>query len=233
MLRHRHIACQRQSSGHNLLFWGDKPAAHRYYRARSAGRRRNQRIMRRATRTVVIGGGTLRGRVLRYPDVAGLRPSMQRTKASVFSALAPWMDSAVFADLYAGAGAVGIEAISRGARAAHFVEQDRTMIDALRENLVGCSIDADRSHVHAAPVAQVMDARPCPIADATIVFADPPYDVDVGDDLLSRVSLDAMPALAWLVVEHRTRTIIEPPPGLSIERQRRFGDTTVTYFVPS
>jgi 16S rRNA (guanine966-N2)-methyltransferase len=186
--------------------------------------------MRRATRTVVIGGGTLRGRVLRYPDVAGVRPSMQRTKASVFSALAPWMDGAVFADLYAGAGAVGIEAISRGARVAHFVEHDRTMISALRENLARCDLEADRYRVHAEGVAQVMSARPCPIADATIVFADPPYDVDVGDDLLSHVSLDSLPALVWLVVEHRTRAVIDPPQRMSIERQRRFGDTTVTYF---
>ena len=188
--------------------------------------------MRRTPRTVVIGAGTLRGRVLRYPDIEGLRPSMQRTKASLFSALAPGMDGAVFVDLYAGAGAVGIEAISRGARRAHFVEHDRTMVNALRENLTRCGIEADRYRVHAESVAQVMSARPCPIADATIVFADPPYDVDVGDDLLAHVSLDVLPALMWLVVEHRTRVIIEPPSGMSIERQRRFGDTTVTYFVP-
>ncbi len=187
--------------------------------------------MRRGARTVTIGGGSLRGRVLRYPDDPALRPSMQRTKASMFSSLGARVEGAVFADLYAGAGAVGIEALSRGARFAHFVECDRTALDALRENLKLCGIEAGRFRVHEAAVAHVLDARPCPIADATIVFADPPYDAEVGEELLARVSLEAMPSLACLVLEHRTRVRVAAPQGMTTERERRFGDTTTTTFV--
>jgi 16S rRNA (guanine966-N2)-methyltransferase len=169
--------------------------------------------------------------VLRYPEDPALRPSMQRTKASMFSSLGPWLEGAVFADLYAGAGAVGIEALSRGARFAHFVECDRSALDALRGNLAHCGIDASRFRVHEAAVANVLDARPCPIADATIVFADPPYDADVGEELLRRVALAAMPSLSRLVVEHRTRVSVAAPPGMTKERERRFGDTTTTTFV--
>jgi 16S rRNA (guanine966-N2)-methyltransferase len=187
--------------------------------------------MVKATRTVTIGGGTLRGRVLRYPELPGLRPSMQRTKASMFSALAGWIDGAVFADLYAGAGAVGIEAISRGARFVHFVEQDRAATAALLENLERCAIGPDRYGVYTASVESVLVARPSALRDATVVFADPPYDADVNTELLARASPASLPSLAWLVVEHRTRTPVVAPPELVIERQRRFGDTTVSYFV--
>jgi 16S rRNA G966 N2-methylase RsmD len=86
--------------------------------------------------------------------------------------------------------------------------------------------------VHGEAVASILDARPCPLAEATIVFADPPYEVGIGHELLPRVALSALPALAWLVVEHRTRAAFEPPHGMRVERQRRFGDTTLTYFVP-
>ena len=186
--------------------------------------------MRKGERTVTIGGGVLRGRVLRYPDDARLRPSMQRTKASVFSSLSPWLDGAVFVDLYAGAGAVGIEALSRGAAFVHFVERDRVAVDALRENLIRCDIEASRFRVHAGTVAEILIARPNPIPDAKIIFADPPYDADVNDDLTSRLDAQSMPALSWLVIEHRTRVLIEAPRGMSLQRDRRFGETTLSYF---
>ncbi len=186
--------------------------------------------MRKGARTVSIGGGSLRGRALRYPDVAGLRPSMQRTKASMFSSLAADVDGAVFADLYAGAGAVGIEALSRGARFVHFVETNRAALDALRENLARCEVDATRFRVHGDPVASVLDARPCPLADASVVFADPPYDLALDDELVARVSLAALPSLAWLVVEHRARARVDAPRGMTKERERRFGETMLTYF---
>jgi 16S rRNA G966 N2-methylase RsmD len=78
-----------------------------------------------------------------------------------------------------------------------------------------------------------MEARPFPLADATIVFADPPYDADLAADLWRHLAPASMPSLLTLVVEHRTRTVVEAPRGMVIERQRRFGDTTVTYFVPA
>ncbi len=188
-------------------------------------------IMGRGTRTVTIGGGSLRGRILRYPDEPGLRPSMQRTKASLFSSLGARLEGAVFADLYAAGGAVGIEALSRGARFVHFVERDRIALDALRGNLERCGIHASRFRVHAQRVAHVLDTRPCPIAETTIVFADPPYDADIGEELLTRVALDVLPSLSCLVVEHRTRVAVAAPRGMTTERERRFGDTTTTTFV--
>ena len=84
--------------------------------------------MRRQQRAVVVGSGEWRGRVLVYPDDPALRPSMQRTKHSLFSSLGTEIRGAVFADCYAGAGAVGIEALSLGAARVHFVEERRDAV---------------------------------------------------------------------------------------------------------
>ena len=180
-----------------------------------------------------VSAGAWKGRKLRYPDNVHVRPTMQRTKESLFSALGSRVEGAVFADLYAGAGAVGIDALSRGARRVHFVEVERDAVRLLRENLALCGADPARYVVHAARVADVLAASPCPLADAAIVFADPPYDMNAGDDLLAALDPLALPALDILVLEHRTRSAVVPPAHLRVERERRFGDTLLSYFVPA
>ena len=153
---------------------------------------------------------------------------MQRTRSSLFSSLGERVDGAVFADLFAGGGAVGLEALSRGAARAHFVERKRDAVASIRENLRTLAVAADRAVVHATTVAAILDAQPCPIADATVVFADPPYDVDVNDEMLRRLRVAAFTALAAVIVEHQVRTVLVAPPGLVITRARRFGDTVLT-----
>jgi 16S rRNA (guanine966-N2)-methyltransferase len=189
--------------------------------------------MARRKSIVTIGSGTWRGRVLRYPAGPGVRPSMQRTRTSLFSSLGASLDGAVFADLFAGGGAVGIEALSRGAARAHFVERHADALAALRGNLDACGIGRARASVHAGTVESVLDARPSPIADATIVFADPEYDVDPNAELLRHFRVSAFAGLAWLVVEHRARVVLTPPDGLAVARARRFGETVLTYMTPA
>jgi 16S rRNA (guanine966-N2)-methyltransferase len=157
---------------------------------------------------------------------------MQRTKESLFSSLGAGIDGVVFADLFAGAGAVGIEALSRGARCAHFVEHGPDSLRSLRENIARLEIGAERACVHSARVADVLRARPCPIAEAEIVFADAPYDLDLAVEMLGVLNMEACPGLRRLIVEHRARMPAHPGPGLRVERTRRFGETMLTYFVP-
>ena len=158
---------------------------------------------------------------------------MRRTKESLFSSLGVRVEGCVFADLYAGAGAVGIEALSRGARHVHFVEMERDAVRVLRENLAACGADAARFTVHQERVAEVLAAAACAIADATIVFADPPYTVDASDDLFHHLRRATLPALEVMVLEHRTRSAVGAPGHLRVDRDRRFGDTMLTYFVPA
>src|SRR5678816_2408067 len=117
-----------------------------------------------------------KGRVLRYPDDPGLRPSMQRTKHSMFSSLGSRLRGAVFADLFAGGGAVGIEALSLGAAFVHFAETGREAVAALEANLAICGAPASRYHVHRARVAELLAREPNPMPGSSIIYADPPYD---------------------------------------------------------
>ncbi len=181
---------------------------------------------------VRIAGGELRGRALRYPPGRGVRPSMERTRLALFSMLGERLDGLVFADVFAGGGAVGIEALSRGARRVHFVENGGAALQALRANLEMTGIATERWVVHARPVAAILAEHPCPLGDAHIVFADPPYDLDPNGGLLDRLRIEDFSALRCLVIEHAARTVLAPHGGLIVDRERRFGDTMLTVLVP-
>jgi 16S rRNA (guanine966-N2)-methyltransferase len=187
--------------------------------------------MRRHTRTVTVGSGEWRGRVLSYPDDAALRPTMQRTRHSMFSSLGSALRGAVFVDCFAGAGGVGIEALSMGAGHVHFIEARRDAVEALHANLTLCGAAPSRYHVHHAQVADVLAREPNPFADASIVFADPPYDIDVEAAFLGPLRPERFERLELVVVEHRSKNAITAPRGLRVERERRFGDTTLSYLV--
>lgn len=158
---------------------------------------------------------------------------MERTRASLFSSLGTVVEGSVFADLYSGAGSVGLEALSRGARHVHFVERDGGALAALAENLTALAVDRDTYSIHDAGVSAVLDARPCLLYETYIAFADPPYDADLRVEFLDRLRVDTFAGLAILVVEHRTKMKLTAPSGLQMDRERRFGDTTLTYFVPA
>lgn len=188
--------------------------------------------MRARKASITVGSGRWRGRALAYPDDPAIRPSMQRTKHSMFSSLGERLRGAVFADLFAGAGAVGIEALSLGAARVHFVEANPGAREALRANLRALGADATACEVHEGTVAAVLARRPCPIADAAIIFADPPYEADLETEMWNHFRAGEFAALEVVVVEHRTRVSVAAPAGLVLARARRFGDTTLTYFVP-
>src|SRR5262245_43509330 len=174
------------------------------------------------TRTVTVGSGEWKGRVLRYPDDPGLRPSMQRTKHSMFSSLGSRLRGAVFADLFAGAGGVGIEALSLGAAFVHFVEMGREAVAALEANLAICGAPPSRYHVHRARVAEVLASESNPMAGSSIIYADPPYDTDLEVEFFQALDPARFPGLITVVVEHRTKNRIVPQLSLRLDHERRF-----------
>jgi 16S rRNA (guanine966-N2)-methyltransferase len=179
---------------------------------------------------VRVIAGTLKGRMLRYPWGKALRPTMQRTKASVFDSLSSSVAGCVFLDLYAGAGGVGIEALSRGAARVHFVENDAEAVRHLRDNLARCGIGADRGVVHAGTVGAFLHGGALREIAPDIIYADPPYDADEMRVLLEffdgiEYALDAL-----LVVEHRKDTTsLERFEKLVVVDVRRFGQSYVSY----
>ena len=181
-----------------------------------------------------IIAGTAKGRRLRTPPGDRTRPTSDRVREALFSAVESWAGSLQglrVLDLYAGSGAVGLEAWSRGAEAVTFVESHAPTAAIIRGNARDLRLaDPD---VHAATVRQVLAREPAPDPQHRfdLVFSDPPYDL--GDDDLA-ADLDALQA--WvapdaLVVVERSRRTGEPrwPSSFEPGRSKRYGETTLWY----
>jgi len=136
----------------------------------------------------------------------------------------------VFVDLYAGAGGIGIEALSRGAGRVHFVEVHRAALASLEANLERCGADPERAVVHAGRVMDFLASGALRKIAPEIVYADPPYDSEETPLLLEFFDGIDYPLETLLVVEHRRGTApVERYGTLSVVRVRRFGESCVSY----
>lgn len=169
--------------------------------------------------------GSARGVPLVAPRDRGTRPITDRVKETLFAILGERVPDARVLDLYAGSGAIGIEALSRGATSADFVEHGRAALDALRANLAKTRLEPD-ARVHAADVDRFLAAPDGGPWDLAIL--DPPYEaraiVAPLVALLPHLAPDAT-----VVVKHFWRTEIPAVDRLALTRQRRFGETMLTY----
>ncbi len=164
-----------------------------------------------------VVAGELGGRRLIAPEGVSTRPTTDRVREAIFNALGSLgvLEGAIVADLFAGSGAIGIEALSRGAEQCTFVERDRVALRALEANLTSLGL-ADRARVLRSDAATIASSL-----DVDIVFADPPYDFDRWADLVVGVRAD-------LVVAESGRAI-EPPAGWERTRAKRYGRTWVSF----
>jgi 16S rRNA (guanine966-N2)-methyltransferase len=164
-----------------------------------------------------VVAGEFGGRKLVAPEGVSTRPTTDRVREAVFNALgsAGVLDGAVVADLYAGTGAVGIEALSRGAEHCTFVERDRNALRALETNLSTLDLSSRSKVVRsdALPVAATLDVD--------IVFTDPPYDFDSWDRLLGSIRAE------FVVAESGHR--LSEHPGWAITRSKRYGRAWVSF----
>lgn len=178
-----------------------------------------------------IIGGTAGGRRLQTPSGDATRPTSDRVREALFSALESQLGSLHglrFLDLYAGSGAVGLEAGSRGASAVTLVESDRRTARLVEANARTVGVPAA---VVARPVAQVLATPPSSTYD--LAFLDPPYPL-VEEDLAA--VLDLLVTKDWLtdgaiVVVERSARSVEPawPAGLEGPRSKKYGETVLWY----
>jgi 16S rRNA (guanine966-N2)-methyltransferase len=171
--------------------------------------------------------GRLGGRRLKAPrGRMRTRPTSDRVREALFSMLGE-LDGAVVLDLFAGTGALGIEALSRGAERVVFVERDGAAIQALRGNLAQLGLGKLEAEVRAGDARAALRAAREAGETYDLVFVDPPYRQtrELGSDLSAL--LPAVLALgARVVVESDRRAQAELP--LAVAQQRRYGDTTIT-----
>ena len=170
-------------------------------------------------------GGEFRSRVLKSVPGLDVRPTPDRLREALFNVLAPRIAGVVFADLYAGTGAVGIEALSRGAAKAIFVETGRAAIGVLRQNLKALALEA-RSQVSQGRATALIGR-----ITADIVFLDPPYDLHSEYETALTKLGEIPPAL--VIVQHDVRLKLEPDYGeLQQTRVLRQGDNCLSFFSP-
>jgi 16S rRNA (guanine966-N2)-methyltransferase len=169
--------------------------------------------------------GSARGRPLVVPRGSATRPITDRVKETLFGILGERVLDAAVLDLYAGSGAIGIEALSRGAASCDFVEHDRRALAAIRENLERAGV-GEQAAIHAMDVMRYLE-RPAEHRYG-LVFLDPPYEERAILAPLERLA-DRLAPGAAVVLKHHWRTPVPEPPGLVRRRERRFGETTLTF----
>jgi 16S rRNA (guanine966-N2)-methyltransferase len=173
-----------------------------------------------------IIAGTCKGRRLEAPSWDGLRPTSDKLRETLFNVLAPRIGEASVLDGYAGTGAVGIEALSRGAGSVTFVERDPRAVRLIESNLQRCAV-TDRYAIIRASFTDASARLAGALFD--IVFVDPPYGVrDMTAALAAGAGLVAAGGL--LVLEHATRDAAADAPGLTKTRDIASGDSTLSLY---
>lgn len=181
-----------------------------------------------------ILGGQARGRHLKsLPKTSHLRPILARVKKSLFDILRPNLHGSRFLDLYAGTGAVGLEALSRGAATATFVEYDRPCAQILEENIQNLGFE-DRGTVFTQDILSGLTHLPKPY---DVIFLGPPYkDLEKGPVFLVTPTLQhifqaGLLGKKGLVIaqHHKKEPVLLPSGNWTLFRQERYGDTVLSF----
>lgn len=182
--------------------------------------------------TLRITGGEHRGRRFRLPRGADLRPTSDRVRGAIFSILGLYaVQGARALDLYAGSGALGLEALSRGAGSVDFVEANARRCGHIREALATLGL-SEKGRVHNGRVERMLESLE---GKYSLVFADPPYALNDWDGLMRALNRPGMLREYGLVVaEHRrSAQMMEEYGSLTLRTMRRYGDTAISIYEAS
>ena len=180
-----------------------------------------------------VTGGSLKGRKLAPLRGMKIRPTTDYLREAVFNILAREVEDAVVLDLFAGTGSLGIEALSRGAQRAVFVDKSPQAIKALRRNVETCALE-ERSRILKRDILRGPGFLKSIGETFDLVFVDPPYEKGFAEQTLrllgrsSKISTEA-----FIVVEHSSREILpEKIARLILHDERRHGKTLVSFYRP-
>ncbi len=178
-----------------------------------------------------IGSGSFRGRNIKAPPGRKTRPTSGRLKKSLFDILAPRLALARVLDLFAGAGALGFEALSRGAAWVTFVEKGKAAARTIEDNLVSLGME-EQGEVLRREVSPALTFLAARDDIFHFIFLDPPYRSDKSTSVLKRIANSPLLAPDGMVIlEHHHKTQPEDGCGnLKIQRQVRSGESCLTFF---
>ena len=174
-----------------------------------------------------IIAGTNKGRTLTAPKWDGLRPTSDKLRETLFNIIAPHLDGARVLDVFAGTGAIALEALSRGAAAATCIEHDRRAARLIEENRALCG-EAERCVIIRDTVERAL-STPVSGGPFDIVVLDPPYDYAALERALREAATQRAPG-GLLVLEHAARLPPPAPAGLAITRTVKSGDSALTFY---
>lgn len=175
-----------------------------------------------------IISGTARGIKLAVPPGKMVRPTTEMVREALFNIIGVKIDGSVFADMYAGSGSVGIEALSRGAKFCVFVEKNKQCVKIINENLIKSGLAA-RAGVYCGYVLSALKymAKEGRVFD--FIFQDPPYGMSLSTEIMDYVKENGLlkPG-GFFILEHYKKNIVAPGDGWVISSQRNYGDTVLT-----
>jgi 16S rRNA (guanine966-N2)-methyltransferase len=178
-----------------------------------------------------IIGGRLRGRILQSPASRAIRPTSERLRQSIFDILAHRFDDVVegahVVDVFAGSGALGLEALSRGAQSALFVDNSAHALRLLHANIAALS-PRDVARVLRADATRLGNAPPGP--PFTLAFLDPPYDQGLGGPVLAALNEGGwLASHAVVVIEESAKAKVCIPMGLYVVDERVYGEAKLMF----
>jgi len=172
-------------------------------------------------------GGSAKGRRLKAPDTRGTRPATDRVREAVFSTIGSWVADARVADLYAGSGSFGLEALSRGAASATFVESGRKAVEALRVNVQSTGLGPVT--IVDTTVERFLSGSRGEAPRFHLVFMDPPWDqpTEVMTSQLADHDRLLLPEAEVVVSRRHTDPKPEHPETWRVATDKRYGDTRI------
>lgn len=176
--------------------------------------------------TVRIIAGKKKGRRLTGPDTPDTRPATERVREAIFSIIGTWVEDAAVLDLYAGSGSFGLEALSRGAASATFVENGHRALEALRKNVADVGLGGT------VVTSKVQDFVLRSSGSFDLVFIDPPWTMpssELADDL-SALDRLLLPGSEVILSRRQGDETPQAPPTWRVATDRRYGDTRIVRY---
>ena len=174
--------------------------------------------------------GFLKGRNILGYDIDGTRPTMDRVKESLFAMIQDYIKDSIILDLFAGSGQLGIEAISNGAKLCYFTDHNNEVIKALNTNIANLNIE-NKSKVILTDWKKFLNDCSLKKLKFDLIFVDPPYDYDVYEKIIDKVStLDLLNKNGLLILEHHNLKFKEVYNDLSLYKEKKYGNKSVNIY---
>lgn len=174
--------------------------------------------------------GLLKGRIIDGYDINGTRPTMDRVKESLFGMIQDYIKDSVVLDLFAGSGQLGIEAISNGAKTCYFTDNNNEVIKVLNKNISNLNIK-NKSKVLQTDWKKFLNECGNNNIKFDIIFVDPPYDYQVYEKILEKVStLNLLNKDGLIILEHHNLKFKEKYNDLILFKEKKYGNKSVNIY---